>query len=66
MELTFEELQQLEYLLKKFHEVDVYPYNGVTSQKWQNDVIVAMEDSKKKQVVRRKHGQVGARDNYKF
>ena len=54
MELTFEELQQLEHLLKKFHEVDIYPYNGVTSQKWQNDVIVAQEDSKKKQVVRRK------------
>ena len=48
--LTNEELQQLEWLLKKLHEVDVHPYNGVTSQKWQDDVIVAIEDSKKRQV----------------
>lgn len=54
MELTFEELQTLENLLKRFHKVDAYPFHGVTQQKWQDDVIVAKEHSNKEQVIRRK------------
>ncbi len=50
--LTQEESESLEYLLKKFYGIAMYPYNGVTTQKWQDDHIVAKEFSQKGQVKR--------------
>ena len=54
MNISTEEMKQLEYLVKKLCGVEnVFPFSGVTSQKWQNDTIVSIEHSKKEQVIRR-------------
>ena len=51
MELTLDELKQLEILLKKAHPVVAtdYPYYGKTWQLWQGDKIIDVgEDSRRR------------------
>ena len=52
--MDIERQKQLEELLKELHQINEFPYNGVTQEKWQDNVIVSVESTKKKQVVRRK------------
>ena len=51
MELTLDELKQLETLLKKAHPVVAtdYPYYGKTWQLWQGDKVIDVgEDSRRR------------------
>lgn len=50
MELTFEELKQLEYLLKKAHRVGDCPYFGRTTQVWIKDGIDRFEEYNQRKV----------------
>ena len=56
MELTLDELHQLEELLKKAHPVvaDSYPYYGKTWQLWQGDKVIDVGEDNRRRIDRGK------------
>lgn len=53
MELTLAEIQKLEELLRKAHNINDYPYHGKTSQVWIGDKIDRFEEYNQRKIDRR-------------